>query len=80
MVPDYLGDDERLSVLQAALQGEAPRRSSLKPGLHQHPAAASSSSTAQRPLEHRPAAAFHAPRGSAHSGLLCPQPGCGPAD
>ncbi len=80
----YLGDDERLSVLQAALQGEAPRRSSLQPGLHQHPAASSSSSssssTDRRLLEPCLAAALHARPGSAHSGLFCPQSGCGPAD
>ena len=76
---NYLGDDEWLFVLQAALHGEAPRRSSLQPGLYQHPAA-SSSISARRLLEPRPAAALHAQPGSAHSGLLWPQPGSGPAD
>lgn len=77
----YLGDDEGLSVLQAALQGEAPRRSSLQPGLHQHPAAAAASSSSARRLpEPRPAAALHARRRSAQSGLRCPQPGRGPAE
>lgn len=62
----YLGDDERLSVLQATLQGEAPRRSSMQPGLHQHPAA-SFSSTARRLLEPRPATALHAWPGGVHT-------------
>lgn len=73
----YLGDDERLIVLQAALHGEAPRRSSLQPGLHQHPAA-SSCTSARRLLEPRPTAAVHARLGSAHSGLLWPQPSSSP--
>lgn len=75
----YLGDDERLIVLQAALHGEAPRRSSLQPGLHQHPAA-SSFPSARRLLEPLPTAALHARPGSAHSGLLWPQPGSGSGD
>lgn len=73
----YLGDDKRLIVLQAALNREAPRRSSLQPGLHQQPAA-SSFLSARRLPEPRPSAALHARPGSAHSRAPpTPQPGSG---
>lgn len=51
-------------MLQAALQGEAPRRTSLQLGLHQHPAA-SLYSYDRRLLEPRPAAGLHARPGGA---------------
>lgn len=70
----YLGDDERLPVLQAALQGEAPRRSSLQPGLQQQPAASSSTCGTPDPRTLAANAALHAGQGalSPGSSVLCP--------